>query len=136
MYAERLVLRGFGLSLLGIKEESIGGIIAEKVVDLAESLNKQHILDEISFYGTSDKDGSATFTFEWIGESVPPTMFQEIEMFLTEIKKLVISTKKEVREQECPNIVFFDGLARLIYRFRIWNEEGKYEYYDKQLAEI
>lgn len=123
------------MSLPSKKEKSVGGFIAEKVVDLAESLNKQYILDEISIYGVSDRDGSATLTFEWIGESVPPTMFQEIEMFLTEIKKLVISTKKEVKEHECPNTVFFDGLARLVYRFRIWNEEGKYEYYDRQLVE-
>lgn len=114
-----------------IKEKSAGAFIAEKIVDLAESLNKQHILDEISFYGMSNKDGSATLTLEWIGESVPPNVFQEIETFLNEIKKLVISTKKEVKEQECPNTVFFDGLARLVYRFRIWNTDGKYEYYDR-----
>ena len=111
-----------------------GSFIANAVSDLAENLGKTHILDEISIYGLADYDGSSTFSFEWIGADVPREFHEEILDFLMRIKELVIDSKKEVKEQEEPHSTMFDGLVRIIYRFRIWSRDGQYECVQRRMA--
>lgn len=118
-----------------IQEQSIGSFVAEKIVDLAKDTNKNHILDEISIYGTSDKDGSATLAFEWLGDSLKDSkMAEEVYCFFKKIRGLLIGLKKEVIEQAYPDKEDFSNTTRIIYRFRIWNEDGEYEFFNRELA--
>lgn len=111
---------------------SIGSFIAEQVVDLANSLNKNHILDEISLSGLSDKDGSATITFEWQGDD--NVLAKNILEFVHEIRNAVINTGKEVKEQISPAITKIYEIQRVLYRFRVWNFDGQYEVFEKELS--
>ncbi len=121
----------------GIQQKSIGSFVAEKIVDLAKSSKKEYILDELSIYGLSDKDGSATLTLEWHGASDGDQLFsKDIFTFLNEIRSLIISQKKETREQLEPSITPLDGFIRVIYRFRIWDIDGQYEFHNKTLVKM
>lgn len=117
-----------------IKEKSIGSIIAEKIVTLAADTNKNHVLDEISIYGTSDKDGSSTLAFEYIGDtSKDSKIVGEVYDFFKKIRSLLISTRKEVVEQEFPRKQNLQNITRIVYRFRIWDIEGGYEFFNREL---
>lgn len=113
-----------------IKQKSIGSFVAEKIVDLAQDTNCNHVLDEISIYGTSDKDGSATLAFEWLGKD--PTISNEIFEFFNKIRFLLIGLNKETVEQEFPSKANLQDTTRVIYRFRIWPMDGKYEFFNRE----
>lgn len=116
-----------------IKEKSIGSQIAEKIVSLAADTNKNHVLDEISIYGMSDKDGSATLAFEFLGETVKNTKIsEEVYDFFKKIRSLLIMFGKEVVEQEFPRRELLQNATRIAYRIRIWDIDGKYEFFNRE----
>lgn len=121
------------MTLEKIKDESIGVYIADKIVDLAKSLNKTPILDELSIYGTSSKDGSAVLAFEWFGDSnknAKPA--EEVYDFLKTIRRMIIGLKKEVVEQQFPEKCVLQSTMRIVYRFRIWDVDGTYEFFNRE----
>lgn len=114
------------------KTQSIGSIIARKIVDLAGITDKNNILDEINIYGTSDKDGAATMSFEWLGEN-SPALSNDILEFLNKIKSMLCSTGNKIVEQEPPSIGEFSGITRVLYRFKVWPTQGAYEHFFREL---
>lgn len=115
-------------------KRSIGSFIAEKIIDFSYAKNKTNLLDEINIYGMSDKDGSATLSFEWIGNSSPPSNSNDFLQFFQEIKDIVISIKKETKEQESPSLNVLGNTTRVGYRFKIWDVDGAYEQYERVLV--
>ena len=109
------------------KKESVGVLIANQVSDLAKSLDKEKILAEVNIYGASDKDGSATMSFEWLGQDNAEFCLEILKFFFA-VKGMILSLNKETREQIDPTITELSGgLQRVLYRFRMWPEEGFYE---------
>lgn len=111
---------------LNYKNESIGVSVIEKITHLAVSENKKNILDEINVYGTSDKDGSATLSFEWIGQG-NDFFANEIYDFFCKIKSIIINLNKEAKEHVEPTITNMPDGHRVLYRFRVWPSDGIYE---------
>lgn len=110
---------------------SIGSSIITKILNFLDSKPKTKILEQIEIYGSSNRDGSAVVTLEWMG-SVDGKFILGI---FNEIKKLVVDFKKEVKEQSEPSLVKFKNLERVTYTFRIWNVDGKYEYLAKEIEQ-
>lgn len=130
-----LALRVFGMTKnYDTGKRSIGSFIAEKIVEHAQLSNKNNILEEINIYGLSDKDGSATLSFQWTESSATSLLPNDVLSFFNDIKKAVINTKKETREQESPVEIKLNGSSIITYRFRIWDEDGKYETFEKELV--
>lgn len=106
-------------------------MFAEKITnDILEIVSDKKISDNVSIFSLSAKDGSVVITIEWSG----PDYSEDIQNIFNEIKKFIISTKKEVIEQQPPIVVAFDNVANVVYRFKIWDSEGMYEYNEKLLV--
>lgn len=101
--------------------------ITNDILSLAEN---KSLSDNISIYSLADKDCSVTITVEWAGASYHENILEAFN----DIKNFIINTKKEVVEQISPRVTVFDNVTTVIYRFRIWDVDGKYEYYDKLLV--
>lgn len=112
---------------------SIASVIAGKIVDLAESQNKNHILDEVNLYGTSDKDGSVTMSFEWLG-SLQEKPANDVLGFFKEIKHMLSSEGSEIHEQIEPSLSEISGNKRIQYRFRVFPALGEYLSSSKELV--
>jgi exo-beta-1,3-glucanase (GH17 family) len=111
---------------------SIGVYIADKIIDLAEKLKKTDILDEISLTGRSDKDGSSTITLEWNGND--SVIARNVLDFLNDVRSEVIASGKETKEQISPHHNRFYNTNKVIYRFKMWDEIGRYEVFEKELV--
>ncbi len=117
-------------------KKSLATLVAEEIYDFAKNNQKTNLLDEISIYGTSEKDDSAVFAFEWQSKDDSEKLAQEMAQFFGELKKLVIDFKKETCEQAKPDLIHYgewkDGLFyKINYRFRIWPTDGEYENYER-----
>lgn len=114
-----------------IQKRTIGSSIVEQILDLSSSQPNHKILENVDIIGSSNRDGSAVITLEWMGDSDSRPILD----FVNKVKSLIISSKREVKEQSPPTALHFNNLNRVTYRFRIWDVEGKYEYMDKTLAD-
>ncbi len=101
--------------------------ITNDILSLAEN---KSLSDNISIYSLADKDCSVTITVEWTGADYHEGILKSFN----DIKNFIINTKKEVVEQISPRVTVFGNTSTAIYRFRIWDVDGKYEYYDKLLV--
>ena len=98
-------------------KKSIAAIIAEKISDLAQSLNKNHILDEINIYGVSDKDGSVVMSFEWSG-TIDQKPASDVLEFFKDIKNMLPTCGSKIHEQIAPALSEMCGAKIINYRFK------------------
>ena len=120
------------MSYKDYKNQSVGSQLTDKIVDLASELNKNHILDAISIYGVSDKDGSATMSFEWLGQDSDEAAADILD-FLNKIKYMLLEMGNAVVEQVEPCIADVSGITRALYRVKVSAEQGKYDHHILQL---
>lgn len=114
-----------------IQKRTIGSSIVEQILELSSSQPNYKILEHIDIIGASNRDGSAVITLEWMGDGDSRPIID----FFNKVKSLIISSKKETKEQSPPTALHFNNLNRVTYRFRIWDVDGKYEYIDKPLVD-
>lgn len=114
-------------------KNSIASIIAGEILDLAKSLDKNHIIDEVNMYGTSDKDGSVTMSFEWLG-SIADKPANDVLEFFKEIKYMLSNSENEIHEQIEPSLSEISGNKRIQYRFKAFQKIGKYLNSSKELV--
>lgn len=121
-------------------ETSLASVIAHKITDFSEKNNVFDVFEEISFYGDSAKDGSATMSFEWIGDETAHEMGNKVLALMQDIKTIIVGLMQEAKEQEPPRLEIYPEknshgvMLRALYRFRIWPVNGDYEPYEAQLA--
>ncbi len=111
--------------------------LAHKISDFAKSTGKDTILEEISIYGASQQDGSHVMSFEWHGDE-HSSIANDILDFFHSVKKIVSESGKEATEQVPPHANIMKDkngnvLSRILYRFRVWNESGKYDEFKREL---
>lgn len=106
-------------------KNSIASIIAGKIVYLAESQSKNHILDDVKMCGMSDKDGSVMMSFEWLG-SIDQKPASDVLDFFKEIRSMLSECGKEIHEQIEPSFSELCGVKRIIYRFKAYPAFGIY----------
>ena len=105
-------------------KKSIAAIIAEKISDLAQSSNRNHILDEINIYGVSDKDGSVVMSFDWNG-SIDQKPASDVLEFFNDIKNMLPTCGCKTHEQIVPTLSEICGNKRINYRFKASPFKGK-----------
>lgn len=119
-------------------EASIASQTAKVIIDYAENSNKNHFLDELVISSSSEKDGSAVLSFEWEGPLDNEKLAQEMIVFFAEIKACILRMGKETVEQVFPEIRHFGNekdagvFHRIVYRFRIWPQDGAYENFERK----
>ena len=121
-------------------EDTIGTFFAHKISDFAEAHNKQNILEEISIYGLSNEDNSHVMSFEWNGMEEAHKAANDVLGFLEDIKKIVVESGKEAKEQLPPHVTIFKDIRRadpnvirILYRVRVWNAPGEYVTMERKL---
>ncbi len=106
------------------EKKSIAAIIAEKISDLAQSSNKNHILDEINIYGVSDKDGSVVMSFDW-NSSIDQKPASDVLEFFKDIQSMLPTCGYKIHEQIAPTLSEICGIKRINYRFKASPFKGK-----------
>lgn len=114
--------------------KSIGSQIAEQILSFAENNQKNDLLDEVSIHAIQREDGSVVIAFEWSGKNDDSKKSQRMLDFMHDIKKVVVDSGKESLEQQPPHANIYKEVTNVGYRFRVWNQDGTYDTFERKLV--